>query len=105
MAKRLTLQQIQALTAQARALGLSPAGVEGVRAALLMRTASLDLATKLDMAITLLPDGARGASRAFVGQVADLSATRLASGRALLEALPDAEWDAIFDEQDEGEGA
>lgn len=86
----------------AQRLPLEHAELEGILAALVMRAAQPDNATKLDMALDLQPKTRRAANAEFLASLGQLDDDLLARGRAVLDALSDEEWDALLeDDEDE----
>jgi len=92
----LTLPDIDAICAQARAMGLSPAAVQGVRAMLLMRAAKPSGADKLKMALRMLPQAQREGTELFLSDIESIGADVLSRSRTELEALSDDEWERMI---------
>lgn len=94
----LTLAQIDTILAQAAASGLESSEVEGLRAALLMRTAKPGNTNKLRLSVELLPETQKVSVDDYLAEVGALERTRLTRGRAQLDALSDDEWEQIVRE-------
>jgi hypothetical protein len=96
----LNLSQIDALTAQAAALGLDAHTVEGVRTYLLHRAAQLDGAGRFDLAFAQLPKDEANSVSVFLDEMTALRQTVMDRGRTALAALSEDEWNAYHTESD-----
>lgn len=87
----------------AQRLPLEHAELEGILAALVMRAAQPDNATKLHMALDLQPKTRRAANSEFLVALGQMDDALLARGRAVLDAMSDEEWDALLEDDEEPE--
>jgi hypothetical protein len=78
-------------------MGLSPYEVDGLRMALLYRAAAPDNATKLRMAIDLMPDAQTVNARVFMDELTAQRLDGMQRGQTALLAMTDEEWEALFD--------
>lgn len=102
----LSLDAIEQVVNEARRMGFTVEQLNGIRAQLLMRSAQPDGATKLELALDQMPRSRRQANRDFLAAIAEQGEALLARGRGVLEAMSDAEWDALLeDDEDEVSGA
>lgn len=82
-------------------MGLSQYEIDGLHMALLYRAAAPDNATKLRMAVDLMPSQRAESVRVFVDDVTALRVDQLQRGQTALLAMSDDEWEGLFD----GKGA
>jgi hypothetical protein len=94
----LTLQQIDAILEQARQAGLEPAEIEGLRSALLMRTAQPSNVDKLALSVSMLPTSQAASVETFISDLDAMRKQQLASAKADLMSMSDEEWQALVDE-------
>ena len=97
---KLTLAQIESAASHAKLAGLSDAEVEGVRLFLLGRAAQLDGASKLAVAIDLMPSQQAASVGEFLTALGDLGRGIMARGASALNAIDDAEWEQLINEQE-----
>lgn len=100
---QLTRAQIDAILARARRLGMEPSQIDGLRATLYKRSANLDAEASLTLAVQAMEPALKAAVDEFLGAQQEAHAALMQRGRATLEALSDAEWDAIIGADDAGE--
>lgn len=67
-----------------------------MRAALLMRTAQPDNATKLKIAISLMPQRQMVSVSAFMDEMTALRMNTMQRGQTALLAMTDEEWEGLF---------
>lgn len=97
----LTQAQIDMILTRARALGMEQSQIDGLRATLLKRSADLDAETSLSVALEAAEPTLKEMMDEFIAAQAEAHAALMRRGRDTLNAMSDAEWNAIFEGVDD----